>query len=146
MTVIASTAANVDSDETVRAPASFHRRMLKNPMVCAGGGMVLFLVVMALAAPVLTGLGFLEDPMRQLADGLDADGLPIPPGDRFLIGDGQPGPGYAGPVGSRHPHLPVRGYRGHADRRLRRGDRGHARGVPRRLGEHRAYARDRRGC
>ncbi len=86
MTVIASTAANVDSDDTVRAPASFHRRMLKNPMVCAGGGMVLFLVVMALAAPVLTGLGFLEDPMRQLTDGLDADGLPIPPGDRFLLG------------------------------------------------------------
>lgn len=86
MTVIASPAAGTDSDEAAHAPSSFLRRMAKNRMACAGGGIVLFLVVMALAAPVLTGLGFLEDPMRQLPEGLDADGLPLPPGDRFLLG------------------------------------------------------------
>lgn len=86
MTVIASPAAGTDSDEAVHADASFLRRMAKNRMACAGGGIVLFLVAMALAAPVLTGLGLLEDPMRQLPEGLDADGLPLPPGDRFLLG------------------------------------------------------------
>ena len=86
MTVIASPAAGTDSDEAAHAPSSFLRRMAKNRMACAGGGIVLFLVAMALAAPVLTGLGLLEDPMRQLPEGLDADGLPLPPGDRFLLG------------------------------------------------------------
>lgn len=86
MTVIPASASRVESDETGQVSLPFLQRMLKNRMVCVGGGLVLFLVVLALAAPVLTGLGHLQDPMRQLADGLDADGLPIPPGDRFILG------------------------------------------------------------
>lgn len=86
MTVISPAVAEVDRDETGHASLPFLRRMLRNRMVCAGGGLVLFLVVMALAAPVLTGMELLEDPMRQLPEGLDADGLPIPPGDGFLLG------------------------------------------------------------
>ena len=90
MTVIPSSAAGIEMEETGQASQSFLRSMLRNRMVCAGGGMVMMLLVMALAAPVLTGLGLLQDPMQQLADGLD-DGLPIPPGDRFLLGTDQLG-------------------------------------------------------
>jgi len=91
MTVIPSSAAGIEMEETGQASQSFLRSMLRNRMVCAGGGMVMMLLVMALAAPVLTGLGLLQDPMQQLADGLDDDGLPIPPGDRFLLGTDQLG-------------------------------------------------------
>lgn len=91
MTVVSPSAAVVESEETAPASLPFLRRMLKHRMVCAGGGLVLFLAVLALAAPVLTELGYLQDPMQQLADGLDADGLPIPPGDRFLLGTDQLG-------------------------------------------------------
>ncbi len=91
MTVIPSSAAGIELEETGQASQSFLRSMLRNRMVCAGGGMVMMLLVMALAAPVLTGLGLLQDPMQQLADGLDDDGLPIPPGDRFLLGTDQLG-------------------------------------------------------
>lgn len=91
MTVVSPAVAEVDSEETGQASLPFLRRVLKNRMACAGGGMVLFLVILALAAPVLTGLGHLHDPMQQMAEGLDADGLPIPPGDRFLLGTDQLG-------------------------------------------------------
>ncbi|MCY3771984.1 MAG: ABC transporter permease [Gemmatimonadetes bacterium] len=86
MTVISPSAAGVESEQATPASLPFLRRMLRHRMVCAGGGLVLFLVILALAAPALTALGYLQDPMQQLADGLDADGLPIPPGDRFLLG------------------------------------------------------------
>ncbi len=86
MTVISPSAAVVAPEEAGPVSLPFLRRMLKHRMVCAGGGLVLFLASLALAAPVLTGLGYLQDPMLQLADGLDADGLPIPPGERFLLG------------------------------------------------------------
>lgn len=91
MTVISTPAAGVESEETGPASLPFLRRMLKHRMVCAGGGLVAFLVILALAAPVLTGLGHLHDPMLQMPDGLDADGLPIPPGDRFVLGTDQLG-------------------------------------------------------
>ena len=71
MTVVAPAVAEVDSDETGRVSAPFVRRMLRNRMVCAGGGTVVFLVILALAAPVLTGLGYLHDPMQQMPEGLD---------------------------------------------------------------------------
>ncbi len=91
MTVIPSSTTGVDVEEIGQASLPFLRRLLKNRMVCAGGGLVLSLVIIAAAAPVLTGLDFLPDPMRQLPEGLDADGLPIPPGDRFLLGTDQLG-------------------------------------------------------
>jgi len=91
MTVIPASASSVESAETGQVSLPFLRRMLRNRMVCAGGGMVLFLVILALAAPVLTGLGMLHDPMQQMPEGLDADGLPIPPGDRFILGTDQLG-------------------------------------------------------
>ncbi len=86
MTVTSQSATGVESEETGSASLPFLRRMLKHRMVCAGGGLVLFLAALALAAPALTGLGYLQDPMQQLTDGLDADGLPIPPGERYLLG------------------------------------------------------------
>ena len=91
MTVIPSSTTGVDVEEIGQASLPFLRRLLKNRMVCAGGGLVLSLVIIAAAAPVLTGLDFLPDPMRQLPEGLDAVGLPIPPGDRFLLGTDQLG-------------------------------------------------------
>ena len=91
MTVASPAVADVDSEESGHASLPFLRRMLKNRMVCAGGGMVLFLLILALAAPVLTGLGYLHDPMQQMPEGLDADGLPIPPGSSFLLGTDQLG-------------------------------------------------------
>ncbi len=91
MTVIPSPATGVNVEEIGQASLPFLRRMLKNRMVCAGGGLVLTLVILAVAAPVLTGLDYLQNPMRQLPEGLDADGLPIPPGDRFLLGTDQLG-------------------------------------------------------
>lgn len=91
MTVVAPAVADVDTDEVGRVTEPFVRRMLKNRMVWAGGGTVVFLVVLALAAPVLTGLGYLHDPMQQMSEGLDADGLPMAPGDRFILGTDQLG-------------------------------------------------------
>ena len=91
MTVISSSATAVESEETSPASLNFLRRMLKHRMVCVGGGLVLFLAALALSAPFLTGMGYLQDPMQQLTDGLDADGLPLPPGDRFLLGTDQLG-------------------------------------------------------
>ena len=91
MTVISSSATAVESEETSPASLHFLRRMLKHRMVCVGGGLVLFLAALALSAPFLTGMGYLQDPMQQLTDGLDADGLPLPPGDRFLLGTDQLG-------------------------------------------------------
>ncbi len=91
MTVISSPDVVAESDRFDQASVPFLRRMLKNGMVRAGGGLVVFLVLLALVAPTLTGLGYIKDPMRQLADGLDANGLPVPPGERFLLGTDQLG-------------------------------------------------------
>jgi ABC-type dipeptide/oligopeptide/nickel transport system permease subunit len=44
------------------------------------------LIVLALLAPILARHHLLHDPLSQEARGLDADGMPLPPGRNFLLG------------------------------------------------------------
>lgn len=72
---------------------SLVRRLLRNRLFVCGGGLVLRSGLLALAAPALTRMGLLHDPVRQLEDGLKEDVLPRAPSARFWAGTGEPGCG-----------------------------------------------------
>lgn len=57
-----------------------------NPLVAMGAFLVAALVLLALAAPVLTQARLLQDPKQQVTGGLDEDGMPKPPGGTFTLG------------------------------------------------------------
>lgn len=47
---------------------------------------MLGLILLAALAPFLTRAGVLANPTQQMAEGLDSDGLPLPPSSRFPLG------------------------------------------------------------
>lgn len=61
-------------------------RFSRNRLVLAGACLVVFLVVTAVTTPWWVKLQWLPDPIQQLTDGLDDDGMPLEPGRRFLAG------------------------------------------------------------
>ena len=62
-------------------PAVFQHRLVR-----VGAAIVIFLGLLALAAPGLTRLHVLHEPIQQDQKGLDADGMPLPPGGGYLLG------------------------------------------------------------
>jgi len=64
----------------------FFRAILRNRLAGTGFVLLLFLVLFALAAPMLTSLHVLHSPDQQDAQGLDVEGLPLPAGGGYLLG------------------------------------------------------------
>ncbi len=60
--------------------------VFRNRLVQAGALIILLLGVLALAAPTLTRLHLLREPNQLNLNGLDADGMPRPPGGGYLLG------------------------------------------------------------
>lgn len=60
--------------------------LLRNRLVQTGAGIVLLLTLLALAAPWLTRLHVLHEPIQQDQNGLDADGMPRPAGGDYWLG------------------------------------------------------------
>ncbi len=61
-------------------------QLISNRLVLSGGIIIFLLTIAALTAPFLTHRKILADPLEQFKDGLDADGMPLPPSKRFLLG------------------------------------------------------------
>lgn len=62
------------------------RALLRHRLVQTGGGIILLFALLALAAPLLTQWHILRDPLLQDQSGLDAYGMPLPPGRTYLLG------------------------------------------------------------
>lgn len=62
-------------------PGAFKNRLLQT-----GAAIIFFLTLLALAAPLLTRLHILHEPIKQDQNGMDADGMPRPPGREYLLG------------------------------------------------------------
>ncbi|MGA2279350.1 MAG: ABC transporter permease [Verrucomicrobiota bacterium] len=62
-------------------PAVFRHRLVR-----VGAAIVVFLALLAVAAPELTRLHILKEPIQQDQKGLDADGMPLPAGGGYLLG------------------------------------------------------------
>jgi peptide/nickel transport system permease protein len=60
--------------------------VFRNRLVRVGAAIVIFLSLLALAAPTLTRLHFLREPNQLNLTGLDKDGMPKPPGGGYLLG------------------------------------------------------------
>ena len=58
----------------------------RNRLVLAGSSLVLLLVLSAWLAPFGVKAKWLRNPIQQMSAGLDADGMPLPPGRQFLAG------------------------------------------------------------
>jgi peptide/nickel transport system permease protein len=74
--------ARLKADSSIRSSRKFR----SNKLLTAGTLIILFFVTAALTAPLLTRLGWLADPIRQEESGLDADGMPLPPGRTYWLG------------------------------------------------------------
>lgn len=61
-------------------------KVFNNRLFLVGVGIMLLLGLLALAAPALTRLHFLHEPIQQDQRGLDSDGMPLPPGGGYLLG------------------------------------------------------------
>ena len=61
-------------------------RVVNNALVRVGGVIIGLLVLLALAAPLLTRTHVLHEPIQQDQKGLDEDGMPLPPGGAYLLG------------------------------------------------------------
>lgn len=59
---------------------------LRNPLVRAGGLLLVLLVILALAAPLLTRCHVLRDPLQQDRAGLDRNGLPLATSRSYFLG------------------------------------------------------------
>lgn len=81
----ASLIADLPAGETARA-ARQSTSVLRHHLVQIGGGIILLLILLALAAPVLTRLHILHQPDLQDLNGLDDYGLPRSPGGSYLLG------------------------------------------------------------
>ena len=60
--------------------------VFRNPLVRTGTIVIGLLVVLALAAPLLTRVGVLQEPIQQDQRGLDDDGMPRMPSGNYLLG------------------------------------------------------------
>jgi len=60
--------------------------LTRNLLVQAGTILIGLLVLLAVAAPVLTRMHVLHEPVQQDQRGLDEDGMPRPPGSGYLLG------------------------------------------------------------
>ena len=60
--------------------------VVNNTLVKVGGIIIGLLVLLALAAPLLTRNHVLHEPVQQDQKGLDEDGMPLPPGGAYLLG------------------------------------------------------------
>jgi len=73
----------VDVAELPAVPAAPARRaLLRNRLIIAGLAIIGLLVIIAILADLLTPYA----PADQLTDGLDSDGMPLPPSGKFLLG------------------------------------------------------------
>jgi peptide/nickel transport system permease protein len=61
-------------------------RLARNRLVQAGTFLIGLLVLLAVAAPLLTRIHVLREPVQQDQQGLDEDGMPRPPGGGYLLG------------------------------------------------------------
>lgn len=76
------------SDDS-KLPSRFPGRLgflVRNRLVALGGCILALLVFGAVTAPLWVRAGLLPDPKQQIANGLDPDGMPLAPGERFLAG------------------------------------------------------------
>ena len=76
-----STASNIAAT-AVPKPRSFWLNLIGHPLGAWGIGIVAAAVLLAVLAPHLP----IADPDRQFAQGLTSQGMPVPPGGRFLLG------------------------------------------------------------
>jgi peptide/nickel transport system permease protein len=60
--------------------------LFRNRLVAAGSLILAVLALGALAAPWLVQWHWIASPVEQIANGLDRDGMPLPPGGRFPLG------------------------------------------------------------
>ncbi len=60
--------------------------LLRNRLIQAGAGIILVWSLLAIAAPTLTRMEVLHEPIHQDNNGLDADGMPRPPSAHYLLG------------------------------------------------------------
>jgi peptide/nickel transport system permease protein len=60
--------------------------LFRHRLVQTGGGIIILLILLALMAPTLTRWHLLQEPILQNQNGLDAYGLPLAPGGRYLLG------------------------------------------------------------
>ena len=60
--------------------------MVNNALVKVGGIIIGLLVLLAVAAPLLTRTHVLHEPIQQDQKGLDEDGMPLPPGGAYVLG------------------------------------------------------------
>ena len=83
--------ATVEIDIPAAEPALAGRGWMGNPvfqnrLVRAGAAIIGLLTLLAVAAPVLTRLNILHEPIQQDSKGLDENGMPLPPGNGYLLG------------------------------------------------------------
>ncbi len=83
-------AAPVSNPVSERSPPAGRKQvdsaLLNNRLVQVGAGIILILTLLAIAAPTLTRIGVLHEPIHQDTNGLDADGMPRPPSAHYLLG------------------------------------------------------------
>lgn len=60
--------------------------LFQNRLFQTGAGIILLLTILALAAPLLTRLHVLHEPIQQDQNGLDADGMPRLAGNQYWLG------------------------------------------------------------
>ena len=60
--------------------------LTRNRLVLAGTVLIGLLVLLAVAAPLLTRIRVLHEPIQQDQQGLDEDGMPRPPSGHYLLG------------------------------------------------------------
>ena len=60
----------------------FWPQLRRLPRAWIGGGLVLFVTLAAIFAPVIAP----ADPLKQFRDGLTAQGVPLPPGGQYILG------------------------------------------------------------
>lgn len=58
----------------------------KNRLLQTGAAIIVLLTILALAAPLLTRLHILHEPIQQDQNGVDADGMPRPAGSEYRLG------------------------------------------------------------
>jgi peptide/nickel transport system permease protein len=61
-------------------------QFLTNRLVRVGLATIVLLALLAAAAPLLTRAHLLREPVQQDEQGLDEDGMPLPPGKGYLLG------------------------------------------------------------
>ncbi len=74
-----------------RTPKPLVIRLLRNRLAASGVCLILCLIIGALSAPAWVRLGTLPAPSVQAGEGLDEDGMPLPPSSRYWLGTDQLG-------------------------------------------------------